>query len=196
MATIRYAKANKEIKRLVSQFRDSYDSMCESSRNEYMKTLSPGFEVPDKGMIYGEKNRNEFSSMCKGYRERSRKIIGDVIKAIQDTLTDGPSTDAVNSVNLLNMRKNITMEEVQELLDRYGDNPQIWTTIKSIATEHKLFIGEHPLYEQLAECKSLDLTMEKTLTLPNPKSYSLTKAYYALLDMQIDKALPIEDGEK
>ena len=54
-------RINKDLKSLVSQFKDGFRIKCDSSRNAYMKTLSPGAPMPLEGRIYGDGNVKSLS---------------------------------------------------------------------------------------------------------------------------------------
>lgn len=186
-------RTNKELKSILSQFKDSYRIACDSSRNAYMKTLSAGAQVPKEGMIYGEDRRREFESMCAGYRDKALEILNKVGTELREKATEAPSTEAVNSITLLNMRKNITEDEIDNLLTRYGDNPQAWETIVSIARDHDIHaFNDHPIKRQIEAVDGLARTMERTISAQSANGGHASDGFLAMIEMNIDDVFPIE----
>lgn len=187
-------KANKELKSILSQFVDAYRIVCENSRNAYMKTLAPGAQIPKEGMIYGEDFKDEFDSMCAGYRNKALEIVEKKLSELRDKTTEAPSTEAVNSIALLNMRKDITEDEIDNLLTRYGDNAQVWKTLVSIAKEHDIYTFRelNDLDEKVQTLVDLEKNLEKTLSVMSALAGHATESFMSLIAMDIDKAFPIE----
>ena len=184
-------RINKDLKSLVSQFKDGFRIKCDSSRNAYMKTLSPGAPMPLEGRIYGDGNRQEFESECMGYRNKAREILGDYLGDLKKKATEAPSTDAVNTISLLNMRSNITEREIDDLLTRYGDNPQAWRAINSIAIDHDIRVfKDHPVYEEISTVEDLGASLDKAISLQSAESGHASDGYIALVNAQIDGAFP------
>lgn len=180
--------ARKELKSILSQYRDSYNSMCETSRNSYMKTLPPGAIVPKSGQIYGDEARAEFESLSAGFRERIKNVISNVTDALRDRATESPSNEAVNSITLLKMRNEITRNEVEDLLLKYGDNPQAWNTIVSIASDHKIYIDNHPIGQELQAVEDLGYSIDRVMY-SGASSKIAGEGLFDMMAMQIDEAL-------
>lgn len=186
-------KTNKELKSIISQFKDSYRIACDSSRNEYMKTLSAGARVPKEGILYGDERRQEFESMCAGYRDKALALLNKVLSDLHDKMTEAPSTDAVNSITLLGLRKNISQSEIENLLERYGDNPQAWNTIVSIARDHNLsYFGNHPIEGQISAINDLSRSLERVLSTRSAIDGHATDGFLSMVEMQIDEVFPAE----
>lgn len=186
-------KTNKELKSIISQFKDSYRIACDSSRNEYMKTLSAGARVPKEGILYGNERRQEFESMCAGYRDKALALLNKVLSDLHDKMTEAPSTDAVNSITLLGLRKNISQSEIENLLERYGDNPQAWNTIVSIARDHNISsFGDHPIEGQISDINDLSRSLERVLSTRSAIDGHATDGFLSMVEMQIDEVFPAE----
>lgn len=187
-------KANKELKSILSQFVDAYRMICESSRNAYMKTLSAGDPVPQEGAIYGENFKSEFESMSAGYREKALEIVEKKLSGLRDKATEAPSAEAVNSIALLNMRKDITEDEIDNLLTRYGDNVQVWKTLVSIAKAHDIhvFREDTDLETEIRILTDLEENLEKALSVTSALKGHATEAFMSMVAMDIDRAFPVE----
>ena len=189
-------RINKDLKSIMSQFRDSYKSMSDASRLEYIKTLAPGANVPEEGRIYGDDRRAEFESMCQGYRAKVSDFIQGAIKDLKNKVTESPSPDAVNTITLLNLRSDVTPEEIDDLIDRYGDNVQAYKAIVSIANEKKIKGLDviHPIEIEIRDAEDLESAIERSLNIASATSGHTSDAFLDMIDLQIDNAFPT-DGE-
>lgn len=186
-------KVNKELKSIISQFKDSYQIACDSSRNAYMKTLPAGARVPKEGILYGDERRQEFESMCAGYRDKALALLNKVLSDLHDKMTEAPSTDAVNSITLLGLRENISQSEIENLLERYGDNPQAWNTIVSIARDHDIrAFSDHPIEGQISAINDLSRSLERVLSTRSASAGHATDGFLSMVEMQIDEVFPAE----
>ena len=189
-------RTNKDLKAIMSQFRDSYRSMSESSRMEYMKTLAPGAQVPKEGVIYGDERRSEFETMCRGYRAKASDVIQGAIGDLKKVMTESPSTDAVNTITLLNLRADVTPEEIQDLIGRYGDNVQAYKAIASVANEKGVrgYNLAHPIEIAIRDAEDLERAIERSVSAFSAASGHTSDAFISMIDSQIDSVFPV-DGE-
>ena len=190
----RASTINKELKELLNTFKDSYRTTCYASRVQYMKTLPAGSQIPKEGVIYGDAEKQQFDLDCKGFRDKANKILSDAHSELKKEATEAPSTEAVNSITLLNMRKDITETDVDDLLTRYGSNPQAWKTIKSIANDHDIRgFRDHPIDEQIQNIEGLANTLNKTLSLASASSGHAGDGFLAMVAGQIDQTFPVDE---
>ena len=183
-------RAKQELKTIVSQFADGYKMTAKASRDAYLKTLAPGARVPEDGRIFGDDKRSEFESACKGYRERVHSVISEYLEELHKQETEAPSPEAVNSITLLNMRQNITEEEVGRLLEKYGENAQAYKAIVDIAGAHDLHIwGAHPVSAQIEGAEALEKELSREISLTSAEGGHASEAFVSVLNMDIDNAL-------
>ena len=188
---------NKELKAIVAQYGDAYRMLCDGSRVAYMKTLAPGAPVPKEGVIYGEEERQQFKAMCDGYRANANAILADVIDNYRKIMTEAPTTEAVNTVSLLNLRSTVTADEINDLLDRYGENVQAFRAISSVATEKGLKEYEwfmHPVESDMQKAEDLSKALDRALSDTNANAGHASNGYLDIINMQIDNTFPA-DGE-
>lgn len=189
----RASTINKELKELLNTFKDSYRTTCYASRVQYMKTLPAGSQIPKEGVIYGDAEKQQFDLDCKGFRDKAYKILSDAHSELKKEATEAPSTEAVNSLALLNMRKDITETEIEDLINRYGDNPQVWKTIRSIAGENGIRVSDHPINEQIRNIEGLMHTLNSTLSVASASKGHAGDGFLSMVAMQIDDAFPVEE---
>lgn len=183
---------NRDLKQILSEYKDEYRIICSTSREKYMQTLPVGSQIPKEGMIYGQEYKQVFDESCKGYQAKAYKILSDAHSELKKEATEAPSTEAVNSLALLNMRKDITETEIEDLINRYGDNPQVWKTIRSIAGENGIRVSDHPINEQIRNIEGLMHTLNSTLSVASASKGHAGDGFLSMVAMQIDDAFPVE----
>ena len=186
-------KANKELKSILSQFKDAYRMACDASHKAYVSSLPTGAQIPRDDVIYGENYKAEFDSMCAGFRKKAHEIMDERLSELREKATEAPSTEAVNSITLLSMRKDIPEKEFENLLVRYGDNAQAWKTIVSIANAHGIHSFTTPdIDDKIADVESLDKSLDKVLSLKNAIDGYANDGFLAMVGMDIDNVFPTE----
>lgn len=180
---------SKELKSIVSQFADAYKMTCDRSWNDYVKTLTPGTMLPPKGRIYGEDKRAEFESLCQDYRVRVDKVLDEVLVGLNRKMTEAPSTEAVNTITLLNMRQNVDEIEIGNLLTKYGDNPQSWKALVDIASAHNIHVWDaHPVEKQIDGIENLRSSLGRVISRTSAEAGHTSDAYISVVCMDIDNA--------
>lgn len=180
-------RINGELKKLVKEFNEGFKTGTERSREAYVRTLAPGATVPAGGKFYDQASRDEFSSKCQGLREKARDILDGQLTEIRKQATAAPSADAVNSIQMLSMRKNITAKEVDDLLQTYGDNPMAYRTITDIAHDHGLYgWDKHPIEDQLEQVEYISRSFESAFTTPSAERGLAGDGFCSMLNAQID----------
>lgn len=149
MATFDIKKLQKDITALNKEFADAFHQTAERSRRKAMEGLRPGDPVPPTGKIYGEADRKKFEEKAADIRSRGYALIDKAKAELQRQTTEAPSQDAVNAVAMLSHRTNITRQEVENLVQVYGDNYQTYQAIRDIAGKHEVFISPSGLEKGL-----------------------------------------------
>lgn len=140
MATFDIKKLQKDITALNREFADRFHKTAESSRREAMEGLKPGDPIPPTGRIYGEANRRSFENEAAKIRSRGYALIDKAKADLQRQIAEAPKQDAVNAVAMLSHRTNVTRQEVDNLLQVYGDNYQTYQAIRDIAGKNKIYV--------------------------------------------------------
>ena len=191
--SIKTKNANRDLKTIISQYLDDYKAICNSSRNDYIKTLVPGSPVPPEGAIYTDEKKAEFRSLVEGYRTKAFSIIDKAYKDLKDKSTVAPSSDAVNSIALLNMRKDISEKDIEDLLDKYGNNVQAYSTINSIARDHGIkTFKDHRIKEDMDGVGEIESVMDKFINYERATSGRAGDGLRAIIEAKIDKVFPVE----
>lgn len=182
---------NKELKKVLDDFNREYKAKSEESREAYIRHLPAGQAVPPKGRIYGDENKAAFTKLCLEKRAQVRDIIGKEIDSLRSKMAEAPTTEAVNSVQLLKMRDNVSEEEISTLLDKYGDNNQVRSALVDIASAH----GYHSFSrsgdeERLKDIEGLQNSLENSLSIKSMEDKG--EAYASWLGCAVDNLFPEE----
>ena len=195
LSAYKATKANKNLKSIIQSYKDSYRSLCQSSRTEYLESLPAYSKVPEGERLYTDAARNEFAQRCHGYRHDVEEIINNVLSDLKDEATKAPDADAVNVVSLLKMRDKVSGAELDDLLTRYGkDNPQIWAALKDIGTANGIHtIPDHPVNQAIEDVERLGDSLYRALTCPVSSFASATPdGLFSFIEENIDATFPVD----
>ena len=188
-----YRTERSELKDIIKQYKADYDYICEQSRQAYMSQAAAGSTIPAPGVIYGNNAKAEFSGKCSIYKQKADAILQRILLDLKREATEAPSTDAVNTITLFNMRKTITADDVQALLDRYGDNAQAYQAIAAIAQGHDIPVQDHPVFVKIEDAEGLKSAIDKTLAYPSEYGEATSAGFVDFLGAHIDTALADEE---
>lgn len=186
-------KANAELKDILSKFHEDYQITSKASRAQYMNTLPAGRTTPREGVIYGDAIREDFNNRCAEYRARVRKTIDPVIESLKKHMTQAPDAECASVLSLLNMRDHITKTEVDDLVERYGSNPQAYRTIQSIAHKHDISLEDDDLESRVADIETLRDNLNDTLSMRSAEGGHGTEGFLAMMCASIDQNFPVEE---
>ena len=119
------SNTNKKLKEITTSYRNDYERICRDSREECLKEMKPGERIPKDGIIYGDEAKELFNAKAIEYRNNANALIDAELDAIRHKISEAPSTEALNSVSLMALRKNVTSENINDLISRYGDNVMV-----------------------------------------------------------------------
>lgn len=188
--------ANYELKVILDKYAQDYAQTAEASRNAFMQSAKGGDKIPISGQIYGNDYKAQFESRCNGYQAEAEKILDGVITETRANATKAPSDEAVRVVQMLKLRKELTPDEVYNLLSVYGSNAQTYKAIASIAASNGVRVMPCPIDEELKDLEALKRDMLKTLTLNNAEGGHATESFLSFFkSVSIDAVLPTDDNK-
>lgn len=188
------ATINRQLKNVLEDTLHNYQRACEQSRMAYMETLPPGSQVPVNGRIYTDDARDKFQSVCMANYQQACDIFDSIKKDLDQRMTEPPSEEALRICSLLKYRGNdLTGGEVEVLLDRFGDNPQVFKAITAIAHEHDIHVDRAcPIEAEIKDIQRLEQNVTSAISPQYAESGSLTEGYISMLNMDIDFLFPAE----
>lgn len=182
-----------ELKAITNRYADDYKAICESSREERIKNLKVGDPMPAKGILYGDAARADFKKKADSYRVQATSIIGNELKRLNDKMTAAPSTEAVNTIQLLKMRSNVTQGDIDALMKRYGDNAQVYDTLIDIAGQHNIRdykYESNPVRAKVEKLSNIKTSINNNLRIERAERGYASEGFVAFLNAAIDDALP------
>ena len=191
------SNTNKKLKEITSNYRNDFEKICILSREKRLKELKPGERIPEKGILYGDEAKDQFRTKAEQYRNKAIDLIDAEINVYRDKLTEAPSTEALNSVQLMALREKVTKDNIDDLIERYGDNPMVFDTIKDLAKQKGIiseseFI-EHPLRLKIDAMENVRRDINRSFNIYDAERGFATEGFIALLDSEIDGAFEPEE---
>ena len=180
--------ANYELKVILDKFARDFSQTAETSRNAFMQSAKGGM-IPAPGRIYGNDYKAQFEDRCKEYQAKAADILDGIISDVRAKATEAPSAEAVRVVQMLQLRKVLTTDEVYNLLAVYGSNAQAYKAIASVAAEKDVRIGPCPLDAELKALEDLKHNLLNTLTLASAEGGHASEGFLGLFKSIIDADL-------
>lgn len=188
------ARINKELKGLLAEYRQSYEAIRQQSETKYKTSLRPGATFqPKRDGFYYEEDKRAFSAVCDRLREKAHELIDKAALEIMAQNTAAPSTEAVNVVTLLNARKNVSAEEIDQLMLKYGtDCPMVYEALHEKAVSLGYYdFKPHPIAEEAQNMEAMTGVIDKTFNgLTAEGNIAVTAAAF---NVTADAAFPAEE---
>lgn len=178
-----------DLKQILRNYAEAYYTACDESRKEVLAQLKPGQKAPANGRIYNEEKRGSFALDSIKYAQRAAEIFEGMIRDVKKKMAAPPSTEAVNMISMLKMRKAVPVEEYENLIEQYGSNYQTAKAIRSIAAENGHRIYTSDLDDKLHDLEQLSSSFQSTLTLTNAERGGLSSGHIALQELLLDDVL-------
>ena len=181
---------NRDLNKLLDSFVAEWENARNKSWNEYITALPAGSRLPAmQDTIVRQEDRAAFLEKAVEYFNKADVLINSGRSMIIDELTKAPSEEAVRTIEMLKLRENISDIELKSLMDKYGDNPQTYNAIRSIAQKQERFIFPENIFD--AELNRVDICRDNLRAFFNATgSKTVGRAYF--VKMVIDEAFPAE----
>ena len=182
-----------ELKAITKGYADDYKAICEASREECIKSLKPGSRMPATGVLHGEEARAKFRAKADSHRKEAVRIIDNELRILDNKMSAAPSTEAVNSLQVLKMRKKVTANEIESLMMRYGDNSLVHDALCDIAADHDIrtyAVADNPVRVKAEKLNDLKQNITTSLRLEQAERGHATDGFISFLDAAIDDAIP------
>lgn len=164
---------------------------------------SQGYEDDVKSLQ--EKRDGELTSLIKEYRPGFHTVFGGMMDAIGRRTVSAPTNDQINLLNLLKLKKKVTLEECQRIAESVKDNPIAVSVVTEIAHDHGILQGFDHLCPEMSSQRAskivteLKNTVEDFLQYDTTRASRLAKQYYedryGSVDRQLTKRRLFTDKE-
>ena len=185
-------EANYSLKQILDKFAAEYSAAAEASRVALMQSSRGGDLVPEPGHLYGNESKAAFDKVTQEYRQQADEILDEQVSALHAKMAEAPTQEAVRVVQMLQLRDELTSDEVDALLRTYGSNVQAYKAIASVASAHKIHVPPCPLDEEMKALQDLQTSLRTALTTPSAEAGHAGDGFISWMKMFVDKALPVQ----
>ena len=135
-----------KLSELYSKYINVSQQMLDLDYKKKLSELKPGQKAPEQYRFFFPEDREALDEQLGAYREECRALLDDATANVKKLMTDAPSDDAVNYLTVMKLKSDITVNDIENALERYGDNYTAYNAIKGIAIENEIRgIDEHIL---------------------------------------------------
>lgn len=185
--------ANKRINKIIDDFKNDFANYASATRASYMKTLAPGEKVPGTNRIYTAEGIAEFKDKAERYRLSANAVLDECLEDIRTAKTESPDSSAVNVLSLMSARNNVTIDELHDVLERYGSNYQVYRLCQDIAKRNDLgILGDHPIQNRDRDIHDLRMNLDRLFNYEDACNRA-DGSFYDFIQANIDQIL--DDGE-
>ena len=181
---------NKALKDLTEQYRRSFEILHQKSEEKYIKSLNAGAVVHKQNGFYYDEDRQEFQAICDELREQAHKVIDGITAGLTEETMKAPSTEAVNVITLMSARKNVSADEIDNLMTKYGHEcPMVYNALleKAESLGYRDF-KPHPITKEAENMTALSNIIDRTFSAARAEGNMVSTL--AAYDSTIDMALP------
>lgn len=158
------AEVNKALKGIIAEYQDSYNILRQKSEDKYKTTLQPGAIFHQQNGFYYDEDRQAFQEVCNKLSAKAHGLIDDLAAEVIKQNTTAPTTEAANVVAIINARKEVSADEIDQLMTRYGhDCPMVYKALyeKANSLGYRDF-KQHPLVEEAENLAALSKVIDRT----------------------------------
>lgn len=182
-------KANEKVNKIIDDFKFDFAVTSKKSREKYLMTLSPGTSIPKDNRIFDPNEVKAFQDRSMEYRAEIDNIFNDCIAEIKKAKTASPSSEAVNVISLLSSRDNVSAEELNDVINEYGDNYQIYRACQDISNKNHLGLLEnHPLQTKEQNIQDLQSSIDRIMNYSDACK-NADNGLYSFIQYNVDSVL-------
>ena len=130
--------AKKSIKEELRNLLKNCENISADSRAEYVRSMPSGSLVVPDAYLYTEGAKADIEKATTKARENIKATLDGLYSKISDEVTAPPTQDAVNTIQLLKMRNNISADEFILYANKYGNNALVNSMLSEIAKDKEL----------------------------------------------------------
>lgn len=190
--------ARKSIKSELRDLLKNCERISADSRAEYVRNMPQGSVVVPDMFIYTDGAKAEIEKATTKARESIKATLDNIYDKISEEVTAPPSQDAINTIQLLKMRNEISEQEFLLYADKYKNNALANSMLQEIAHEKDLKVNIED-NKEMAMAKNLVRyyeEIEKTINTYDAEHGKINAISIIGLESDLDYSLGVEgDGE-
>lgn len=118
----------------------------------------------------------ELKALRDEYRPGIQTVFGGMMDAIGKRSVSAPTNDQVNLLNILKMKKKVTLEECQRTAEAVKDNPIAVSIVTEIAHDHGIMRSFDKLCPEMSSQRATDIVTSLKNGLEDFLQYDTTRA--------------------
>jgi hypothetical protein len=160
--------------------------------NEDLKKLTDKFEDDRKKLI-------------EEYAPGINASLGGMLDAIGKRTVEAPTTEQVNLLNVLKMKRRVTLEELQRVAETVKGNPIALSLVTEIAQDHGIIHSFEDLNPEMSSSAASEIVQTLKDSVGDFLNYDTSKAarlakdyherFYGATDQELPKRETFEDKE-
>lgn len=123
-----------------------------------------------------EKHKKDLEALREEYRPSFNTILGGMVDAIGRRSVSAPTNDQINLLNVLKMKKKVTLEECQRTAEAVKDNPIAVSVVTEIAHDHGIMQSFDHLCPEMSSGRASEIVTNIKDGLEDWLMYDTTKA--------------------
>lgn len=140
------------IREIVNEYLEKTEKATAVSKDNKLKGLDPYDRVPEeetlKLMTPAEKD--SFNNEIMPLKEKGIFAVNDLLEKIETKKTEAPTTEAVNYVSMLKLKKDISDRDIESAINKYGNTYIVYEALQEIAADNNILVPDNP-YENIEE---------------------------------------------
>ena len=131
-----------------------------------------------------EKHEADLTALRDEYRPTFLTIFGGMMDAIGKRTVNAPTNDQINLLNVLKMKKKVTLEDCQRIAEAVKDNPIAVSVVTEIAHDHGIMRSFDDLCPEMSSQRAIEVVtgmkdgLEDWLMYDTTKASRMVKAYH------------------
>ena len=128
----------------------AFKEFTEASWQEKVNNTPDWEPMPKRGTFYDDVNREKYNDRINTLHKQAADAINSYVKDIAAQAVKAPTEEATRAVQMFSLMEPGTFPpgaykvKVDDMLNKYGDNPMTYETIRSQAKKGDLHYPEHP----------------------------------------------------
>ena len=156
-----FEKEKQRIAEINQKYVTVYKECFDAADAEIREGLRTGHVMPRINGIATQAQRDKLRERAAELRAEAMESVNRIRDNINATRTEAPSPEAVNYIQLMNMRDYVSQEDLDEAVAAYGGNYSALRAINHIARQHDKMPYDHPVERQAEALESLTKSVSR-----------------------------------